>query len=159
MQQITRRTKAIVAMTFITLSLILSSFSSNKGGEGFEIYLNNKVVLQQFGNQMNTVKSIHLDQRFSNDQLVIKYHHCGQVGKNRSIVIRDAENKTLKEWKFANVSATNLVSDAAMACKVKDILSLQKNNPGKLSLYYSSNELPKGRLLANIVTEGLAKTK
>ncbi|MEI9912962.1 MAG: hypothetical protein WDO71_26965 [Bacteroidota bacterium] len=46
-----------------------------------------------------------------------------------------------------------------MACKVKDILTLQKSNPGKLGLYYSSSELPKGRLLATIISEELAKVK
>lgn len=148
------------AMAVLALLTTFFSFSANKGGEGFEIYLNSKLVLQQFGNQMNTVKNIQLDQRFSDDQLVIKYHHCGQVGKNRSIVIKDAGNNILKEWKFANTSAASLPSsDVAMYCKVKDILSLQKSNPGKLGLYYSSSELPKGRLLANIVTAELAKSK
>ncbi|MEI9808869.1 MAG: hypothetical protein WDO16_13950 [Bacteroidota bacterium] len=160
MKQITIRTKAISLIALLVFSALLSSFSATKGGEGFEIFLNNKLVLQQFGSQMNTIKSIELDQRFTNDQLVIKYHHCGQAGKNRSIAIKDAQNKILKEWKFANVSAANLsVSDAAMACKVKDILSLQKSNPGKLSLYYTSSELPKGKLLATIVTSDMAKAK
>ena len=160
MTQITFKIKAITIMALVATSIIFSSFSANKGGEGFEIFLNNKLVLQQFGSQMNTVKSIQLPQRFSDDQLVIKYHHCGQVGKNRSITIKDEKNKILKEWKFANMSSANLsISDAAMACKVKDILSLQKSNPGKLNLYYSSNELPAGRLLATIIPGEVAMTK
>lgn len=154
------KTKIIPVIALLVMSAVLSSFSVKKGGEGFEIFLNNKLVLQQFGNQMNTVKSIQLDQRFSDDQLVVKYHHCGHVGKNRSIAIKDERNRILKEWKFANVSAAGLtVSDAAMSFRVKDILSLQKNNPGKLNLYYSSAELPKGRLLATIVTAESAKAK
>lgn len=160
MTQITIKMKAITIMALVTISTIFSSFSSKKGGEGFEIFLNNKLVLQQFGNQMNTIKSIQLDHRFLDEQLVIKYHHCGQIGKNRIVVIKDAQNKILKEWKFANASAASLsVTDAAMACKVKDILTLQKSNPGKLGLYYSSSELPKGRLLATIISEELAKVK
>ena len=152
--------KIIPAIGLLVMTVLLTSFSSKKGGEGFEIYLNSKLILQQFGNQMNTIKSIQLDNRFPDGQLVIKYHHCGQVGKNRAITIRDEQNKILKEWKFANVSAAGLaISDAAMVCKVKDILSLQKSNPGKLGLYYSSNELPKGRLLATIVTGDLTRAK
>jgi len=143
--------KAMVILAAVAVATTLSSFSAKKGGEGFEIFLNSKLVLQQFGNQMNNVKSIELDKRFLNDQLVIKYHHCGQVGKDRSITIKDAQNKVLKEWKYANTSTASLASDAAMSCKVKDILSLQT---GKLNLYYSSAELPKGRLLATLVVTG-----
>jgi hypothetical protein len=160
MKQITGTSKTIAAIALIALFTTASSFSSKKGGEGFEIFLNSKVVLQQFGSQMNIIKSIELDQRFFDDQLVIRYHHCGQTGKNRSITIRDSQNKILKEWKFANVSAANLaISEATMACNIKDILSLHKNNPGKLSLYYSSLELPAGRLLANIILSDKSSAK
>jgi len=143
--------KALAIMAAVAISATLFSFSGKKGGEGFEIFLNSKLVLQQFGSKMDDVKSIELDNRFSNDQLVIKYYHCGQAGKNRSITIRDAQNKILKEWKFADVSTAGLsVSEASMACKVKDILSL---HAGKLNLYYTSAQLPKGRLLAMLVTK------
>jgi hypothetical protein len=130
------------------LFTFLFSFSSGTGGEGFEIYLNNKLLLQQYGSQMDAVKSLQLDQSSYNDQLTIRYHHCGKVGKNRSITIRDGGNKILKEWHFADVAGT----DAAMSCKVKDILGLKKGN-GKitLNLYYTSSELPKGRMLASVV--------
>ncbi len=132
----------------------LFSFSTPKGGEGFEIYLNSKLVVQQFGAKMNDVQTINLDQKLSNSQLSVKYFHCGQAGKNRSITIRDDKNKILKEWKYTNTAAASIaISDAAMVCKVSDILGLQKNNTAKLSLYYTSAELPKGRLLANIVID------
>jgi hypothetical protein len=150
MTQIIRKAKAMAMLGIIAA---LFSFTTG-GGEGFEIYLNNRLLVQQFGNQMNNVKSIQLDNRFSNDQLVIKYHHCGHIGKNRNVTVRDEKNKILKEWKFADVAAASLaISDASMVCKVKDILGLQKNNSGKLGLYYSSSELPKGRLLVSITQE------
>jgi hypothetical protein len=134
------------------LSAVAALFSfSTTGGEGFEVFLDKKLILQQFGKQMDNVKTIKLDQSFSEQQLVVKYHHCGQVGKNRSITIRDSKNKVLKEWKYANTNAANMVlSDAAMKCRVKDIVGLQKSNPGILNLYYYSSELPKGRLLLSI---------
>jgi len=136
------------APVLLFLSLILFSFTGNRGGEGFEIYLNSKLVLQQFGSQLNNVKSIQLDQNSPTDELTIKYHHCGQVGKNRSITIRDGQNKILKEWHFADVSK----GSAAMSCYVKDIVGLKKGNGTiTLNLYYSSTELPKGRQLASLV--------
>jgi hypothetical protein len=144
----------LAALSLLTIGVVLFSFSP-KGGEGFEIYLNNKLVMQQFGSQMASVKSFPIDQRFSNDQLTVKYYHCGQVGKNRHITIKDGQNKVIKEWRFNDDS-----KNAAMNCPVKEILSFQKGNAeSKLGLYYSSSELPKERLLVSIVltTENKAK--
>lgn len=148
--------KAINKNGMLMASLILSacftlfSFTDHKGGEGFEIFLNNKLVLQQFGSQASNVKSLPLDQFSANDELTIKYYHCGKVGKNRSITIKDGQNKILKEWHFADAETPN----AAMTCKVKDIPGLKKGNGTViLNLYYSSSELPKGRQLTSIVVE------
>ena len=134
---------------------MLFSFSTGSGGEGFEIYLNNKVVLQQFGSNMTTVKTLKLDQASANDEISVSYHHCGKVGKNRIITIKDEQDKVLKQWKFSDVS------DAAdrMTCKVKDILGLKNGKSSLLKLYYSSSELPKERQLASIsvATKSIAK--
>ncbi|MDO9375533.1 MAG: hypothetical protein Q7T76_14030 [Ferruginibacter sp.] len=119
------------------------------GGEGFEIYLNNKVVLQQFGKDMDQLKSLKLTHAFADDNLVVKYHHCGKVSKNRMIAIKDANNKTLKEWRFADVGTPF----SAMQCKVKDIISLSKKDVTELRLFYTSSELPAGRQLTSIVVE------
>jgi hypothetical protein len=78
------------------------------------------------------------------------------VGKNRSLTIKDGQNKILKEWHFADGSA----GKAAMSCKVKDIIGLKKGNGSvTLNLYYSSTELPKGRQLASLVvaSQNMAK--
>jgi len=148
--------KNVVMITLLTsASLFLFSFSKNKGGEGFEIYLNSKLVVQQFGNNMNTLKTISLDKSQSASQLSVKYFHCGRPGKDRTIAIKDANNKILKQWHFPDVSAASVaVNELAMNFKVSDVLGLQKSNTGNLSLYYSSNELPKGRVLATLVCEG-----
>ncbi len=140
--------KSIISktMVLVTICATLFSFSSKPGGEGFEIYLNNKAVIQQYGNEMNTVKSLNLNQSLSNDQLTIKYHHCGKVGKNRVVTIKDGQNKVLKEFRYAD-AATPV---AAMALNVKDIVSLKKGNNNSLKLSYSSSELPDGRVLATI---------
>lgn len=61
---------AILFTLLIALSSILFSFSvktaetifskSNFGGEGFEVYLNDQLILQQYGEKMNAVKTIEL---------------------------------------------------------------------------------------------------
>jgi hypothetical protein len=106
-------------------------------------------VLQQFGEKMNSVKSIELDQSASNGQLAIRYFHCGQPGKSRVVTIKDEQNVVLKEWRFGDTKDAS----AKLCCNVKDILSLPKIKAGKkVNLYYTSTELPKGRLLAILTT-------
>ncbi len=146
--------KSIISKTVVLAAICttLFSFSPNPGGEGFEIYLNNKVVLQQYGGDLNTVKSLQLTQNSPADQLTVKYHHCGKVGKNRVITIKDGHNKVLKEFRYAD--ATTPVS--AMAVNVKNILSLKRAG-NTLKLFYSSSELPNGRVLVSInASSGIA---
>jgi len=64
------------------------------------------------------------------------------------LTVKDSQDKMLKEIRFADVN----VPVSGMSCKVKDIISLKKGNNNILKLYYSSTELPNGRLLASIVT-------
>ncbi len=132
-------------MAIAMISATLFSFSSKPGGEGFEISLNNKVVLQQYGVDMNNVKSLQLGQASSEDKLAVKYYHCGKVGKNRVITIRDAQDKVLKEFRYPDAAAPVSV----MMIPVKDIMNLIKGNTG-LKLFYSSSELPNGRILVSI---------
>ena len=148
---------AILFTLLITLSSILFSFSiktaetifskSNFGGEGFEVYLNDKLILQQYGEKMNVVKTIELDQSAGNGQLAIRYYHCGRPGKSRIVTIKDDQNVVLKEWRFGDAKDAS----AKVACNVKDIFALPKFKAGKkVSLYYAASEIPKGRLLATL---------
>ena len=146
---------ALLLVLLATLSCVLFSFSlrtaeaiflnkNNFGGEGFEVYLNDKLVLQQYGKNMDNVKSLQLDQSVSNGQLAIRYYHCGQPGKGRVVTIKDENNVVLKEWRFGDAKD----AAAKVCCNVKDILALPKLKAGKkVNLYYASAELPNGRLL------------
>ena len=148
----------ILFALLITLSGVLFSFSvktaetiykNNFGGEGFEVYLNDKLVLQQYGEKMNAVKTLELDQTASNGQLAIRYYHCGKPGKSRVVTIKDEQNVVLKEWRFGDAKDAS----ARVSCNVKDIFALPKFKAGrKVSLYYSATELPNGRLLATLTT-------
>jgi hypothetical protein len=136
----TSRSKLLKSFAIIFSTAFLFSFTAKPGGEGFEVFLNNKVVLQQFGSAMKTVKTLSLEQAAPNDQLAIIYHHCGQMGKDRVLTIKDNLGNTLKKWNFKD-------EGSKMVCRVKDLLSLQKGN-GALTVFYSSKELPEGRELA-----------
>jgi len=137
----------INSVAFVAVAATILSFSPGFGGEGFEISLDSKVVIQKYGPNINDMNSLQLDQSAYNEQLTVKYHHCGRVGKNRALTLKDMQNRMMKEWRFAD-AATPV---AAMTCNVKDILVLKKGSSGYFKLYYSSSELPNGRLLTNIV--------
>jgi hypothetical protein len=156
MLQIIRNAKSVKVIALGAVCAALFSFNTPFGGEGFEIYLNNKLVVQHYGTPTKAVKNLQLDESSYNDQLTIKYHHCGRVGKNRIVTLKDEKNNVLKQWNFANANdATN-----AMTCKVKDIIDLQKKNGSKtINLFYSSSELPEGRLLAALTSGNNKLTK
>ena len=148
--------KLIVAKSLLILvCAMLFSFSSKKGGDSFEIMLNGKRVLQQFVYASKGVQTIQLTATSDNDKLDIYYSHCGQIGKNRYITIKNEKDQPIKVWKFADVIDKN----EAMSFKLKDILSLRKNKTDKLNLFYNSSELPAGRTLATIAGDetGMAR--
>ncbi len=148
--------KLIVAKSLLILvCATLFSFSSKKGGDSFEIVLNGKRVLQQFVYASKGVQTIQLTATSDNDKLDIYYNHCGQVGKNRYITIKNEKDQPIKVWKFADAVDKN----GAMSFKLKDILSLRKNKTDKLNLFYNSSELPAGRTLATIAGDetGIAR--
>ncbi len=149
MKKIITKTLALVA-----ICTALFSFAPKPGGEGFEIYLNNKLLLQRFGNEMNNSSSLQLASATANDQLVIKYHHCGQVGKNRVVTIKDEQNNVLKVFRYTDAAKPVL----AISVPVKDLLSLKKGNT-VLKLFYSSTELPNGRMLTSINTSTAVTAK
>jgi hypothetical protein len=136
-------------LTLVVIATTLFSFTSNFGGEGFEISLNDKVVLQQFGKEMEVVKTLQLNSASTNDKLTIRYHHCGKIGKNRIITIKDGQNNLVKEWRFKDAETTV----GEMNCSVQEILNIKKGNTQVLKLYYSSSELPNGRQLATLSLE------
>ena len=146
---------ALASFLMFGFALLLSSFSNKMGGDSFAVYINKKLVIQQYVLKGEAVKSLQLDQANYNDEIEVSYSHCGRIGTGRIISLRDSQNKILKEWRFQDTPDTK----TNMGCNVKDILSVQKLNGGStLQLYYSSNELPDGRLLASIVTANAART-
>ena len=136
------------SMMLVAVAAALLSFSANFGGEGFEISLNGKIVLQQYGKDLYNVKSLKLNTSSPNDKLTIRYWHCGKEGKNRIIAIKDVQDKLIKEWRFRDAGTAN----GDMSCNVQDILSLKKEGNNVFKLYYSSSELPGGRMLTSITT-------
>jgi hypothetical protein len=139
----------------IALCASLLSFISIPGGDKFEVYLNNKMILEHFVTQ-RTAQYLTLHQSNYNDRIDIYYSHCGKIGTSRYIVIKDEQDKVLKQWQFPNATAEN----RNMTWKVKEIMDLQKGKDRRsFKLYYISREIPGGKLLATVVMANSSYTK
>lgn len=142
--------KAIAVKSLLVLvCAALFSFTSKFGSDSFEVWLNGKRILQQYVHVSKGVQTLQLASASDKDKLDIYYSHCGHIGTNRYITIKDVKNRPLKVWKFTDAIGNN----AAMSFKLKDVLSLKKHKTDKLNLVYSSSELPDGRTLATIVSD------
>jgi len=125
-------TRCLAALSFF---MVLSSFALMPGTDYFEVYLNNKMVLQESMYNRKATPALLLDET-STDQLRVYYSHCGATGTSRKITLKDEQNKSLKEWRFPDVDKT--VKDA-MSCSVKEITAFKKGGH-TLTLYYSAKE-------------------
>lgn len=140
----------------VALSAMLFSFYG-LGGEGYTIRMGDRLLIEQHVTLKASVPGFSLHQRDAGEALSIYYSHCGQIGKSRSISIRDDKNTVLKEWKYADV----LGEHSPMVCKVKDILALQRQSGNNVQLVYASKEIPAGKVLANVTLplEGVVKSE
>lgn len=144
MKKIISKTAALLAIVATMLSF---TAASPTGGEGFEIYVNGKVILQRFNKEVEVVKTLRLNAASPNDKISFRYYHCGMVGKNRFLTIKNSNGAALKVWRYTDHATP--VND--MDCTVKDLLSVQKASAGALKIFYSSSQLPQGRQLADVV--------
>ena len=139
--------KTLSKISFVFLfAVLISSFKTNPGGEGFEVYLDNKVVLQQFGNDLAKVSTLEVTRESINSKMTVKYWHCGKIGKSRSITIKDMDDHTLKVYRYPDTNSRI----SAMEIPVRDMFS--NNKSSTLKIYYTSSELPKGRELVHLTT-------
>ena len=140
--------KTMISKAFALLAVAATMLSfSPSGGEGFEILVNGKTVLQKYGREMDKVNVLQLANTAPTDKITFRYHHCGRVGKNRVVTIKDGDDKTLKVFKFTDVPTP--LGD--MSCTMEELMSLQKGGHTSLKVYYSSSELPAGRQLVSVV--------
>jgi hypothetical protein len=147
MQTINKKSIMLMA-TLLAFSSLLFSFTPRPGGEHYRIYINKKLVVEQFISNVKKETYLSLNQSNINDKIDVFYSHCGQNGTTRHIKIVNEQNKVVKDLHFADVTGSN----AMMTFNAKDILSLQNDKEAKnLQLYYYSKELPAGKLLAKIV--------
>lgn len=144
----------IKSLVGVTACAILFSFSNTPGAHSFQVYLDNKLVIDQYVNSKLDAPKVLLDPAENYNRLIVKYNECGRTVTGRTISVKDEKNKVLKDWRFEG-AATGY--EESMVCDVKDITALkQKSNT--LKLYYSSNEFSEGQQIAYLIVGGENKT-
>lgn len=135
---------SILSISFLSLlCTVLSSFSHKRGGDVFEIYLNGKQMHQQFVHIDKGAKTLSFASLGENDKIGVLYSHCGQSGTKRMITLRNEKNELIKQLSFPDATSSRSI----MSFSRKDVAKLTGN---RVSLYYSSREMPEAKLLANI---------
>jgi hypothetical protein len=139
--------KNLIALAVVALAATLSSFNY-MGGDTYTVSLNNKQIIKERVHGQTMVPTVSLDNAIPTDEYQVYYSECGQIGKARTLSIRDENNKTLKEFRFADVTGDEHIP---MALKAGDLSALQKKGSGKLKLVYVSAIRNDGQLLAYLV--------
>jgi hypothetical protein len=145
----------VQALVGIALCSILFAFSSSPGAHSMQIYLDNKLVVDQYIQHRNEAPRVTLSSAEKYDQLIVKYSECGRTVTGRKITVKDDKDKVLKQWKFEG-SSTGF--QESMTCQVKDLLDLKQKGSNTLKLYYSSNDFPEGQQIASLLLTGNATT-
>src|SRR5688572_25937124 len=107
----------------VALCAILFSFSSIIGAHSFQVFLDSKLVLDQYVDSKSQIPTLLLDPADNHNQLIVKYNECGRTVTSRTITIKDDKNQVLKDWRFEG--ATSGYKDP-MTCLVKDITALKQ---------------------------------
>ncbi len=142
---------SLVILLLVAMAGMFYSFVSPMGGEGFQIYIDHKLVLEKFHHELKKPTNLVINPSQANSTLEVKFYHCGMAGKSRSLSLKDADKNLLQRWEFTNEAAKNF----AVALPVKEIINFQqKAGNATLYLYYSSKEASDGRLLTGLIPPG-----
>jgi hypothetical protein len=138
------RPVSVLLFTFVCATLL--SFSLKFGGDSYTIHLNNKQLVQHYVHSKSSTPSISLNPRSGTDQVSVYYSECGKIGSQRKLTLKDNQDNILKEWGYANAKEEH----TPMTFTTKEVTAANKNKVNTLKLYYTSNEVSNGRLLATI---------
>jgi len=138
--------KANKILALVAFCLTIGTLRAKAGIDSYEIYLNNQLLLRQSVLKPFNLQNLPLQNAKPEDQLIIKYSQCNapdKCGKGRSLLLKDAAGKVVKEWKFADAAGDN-----TMVIPMKELLPLLKSNT--LGLYYVARDRPNGQILADL---------
>lgn len=139
----------------VALSAILFSFAPLPGAHSVQVYLDDKLVLDQYVNFKSDAPKLKLDPAEKYSQLIVKYNECGRTVTGRSLTLKDDHDNVLKNWRYEGASRGYSES---MSCLMKDIIALKPKGTNTMKLFYSSNDFSEGHQVAYLVISGTVTT-
>lgn len=137
----------------VLATFILCAFTPLPGGYSYEVYLNDRLVIQEHLYGRKEAPTVPLNTTAAQDELSIMFNDCNKVDTSRKISLKTEDDKTLKEWTFAD--SPDLKDH--MDIKVSEITVFRKNH-STVKLMYSSKQVSDGVHLVNIqLSEVLGK--
>lgn len=143
------------ALLGVSLCTILFSFSPLPGAHSVKVYLDSKLVLDQYVNFKSDAPKLTLDPSEKYSQLIVRYNECNRTVTGRALTLKDDHDKVLKDWRYEG-SSTGF--SESMSCSLKDIIALKPKGSNTLKLFYSSKEFPEGHQIAYLVISGSVAT-
>lgn len=145
----------VIALMGVALCAILISFAPMPGAHSVQIYLDSKLVIDQYINFKSDAPKLTLDPTEKYSQLIVKYSECGRTVTGRMLTLKDDHNKVLKDWHYGGASTG---FSESMSCSVKDIIALKPKGSNTLKLSYSSKDFQEGYPIAYLVISGNTAT-
>lgn len=136
------------ALVGVTLGAILFSFAPRPGAHSVQVYLDSKLMIDQYVNFKSEAPRLVLDPAEKFNQLIVKYSECGRTVTGRVLTLKDDHNNVVKDWRYEGSSKG---FSESMSCAVKDIVALKQKGSHTLKLFYSSNDFPEGHQVAYLV--------
>ena len=119
--------KQKMLLSFLLVLFLSASTAAKAGLDGYQIYLNDKLILKQSVNEPLNLESLGLSQANVNDKITIHYSQCNRpdkLGKGRSITLKDSKGTIVKQWRFKDAKDGN----TGMVIPVKELLMLDQTN-------------------------------
>lgn len=130
--------RLLMALTLSVISIMIFSSGVKAGVDSYSIFLNGKLLLTQSVIKPLALQNLQLNEANQHDEIVIYYTQCNapnKIGSGRSLIIKAADGKIIKEWKFEDVKT----SDTGMRIPVKELLALQTNHlSSSLAIFYKA---------------------
>jgi hypothetical protein len=136
--------------TLVVLAALvaLSSFALKPGAHSFQVYIDSKMVADQYVLHDMVVPVVTIDPAERHNEIIVKYSECGRTVSGRTITIKNEQDKILKAWRFDG--ATSGFKDA-MTIKVNEVTALKPAAGSSLKLVYTSNDFKEGQQIASLV--------
>jgi hypothetical protein len=135
-----QNTRALFAgLASTAICLMLSAFTSPRGGYGYTIHVNSKLAGEYYLTSTHQTPTLTISDADMKGIVGVYFNEC-------KLSLRSADQKILKEWSFAN----SIEKHDAMEFAIKDASSVLAS--GKVGLYYVSERVGKPQLLAHLTT-------